>query len=91
MGINVDGTITWTADLVETGEPDGEWLEWTVDGWYPMGEDQKDFTFRADGTVHTRTADGSRNRVAHWRWTKGRLPVSINDNGWRRLRPQAAP
>lgn len=60
-----------TDRLVEAGEP--VVLPWMPATW-------KDFSFRADGTVLARRADGGPDRIAPWRWTQGRLLVQVADN-----------
>ena len=66
-----------TDTLIESGEPVA--LPWMPAEW-------KDFTFRADGTVRARRANDGPDRIAPWRWTKGRLWVQIGGNreapGW---------
>ncbi len=72
-----------TDALIEAGEPVA--LPWMPAKW-------KDFTFRADGTVRARRADGGPERLAPWRWTQGRLWVQTGDNreapGWKEVAKQ---
>ena len=66
-----------TDKLIEAGAPVA--LPWMPAAW-------KDFTFRADGTVRARQADGGPDVIASWRWTQGKLWVKAGNNqeapGW---------
>ena len=66
-----------TDQLVAAGKPVA--LPWMPSAW-------KDFTFRADGTVRARRADGGPDVIASWRWTQGKLWVQTGNNqeapGW---------
>lgn len=66
-----------TDRLIEAGAP-------VVLPWMPA--EWKDFTFRADGTVRARRADGGPDRISDWHWTEGRLWVVLDGNreapGW---------
>ena len=72
-----------TDRLIDSGEPVA--LPWMPEKW-------KDFTFRADGTVLARRADGEPDDIAPWLWTRGRLWVQIDGNreapGWEEVAEQ---